>query len=256
MHARQAMLTRLLAGLCLLALAGCRAHVQRALLADRPSPHHHEEIAANYQVGCPDELHITVVSLPHSRSFRQSLAPDGRIDLGNLGQPRVEGKTAAEITSEIARLAKVPPGNVSVRVAGYRSKQVYLFGQVSGLQRAVAYQGPETVLDLLRRAGGISAGAELEEVYVVRSNVAEGGRPEVLPVELKDIVILGDQKSNVRIEPFDQVYIGETKRSRLQKAVPPLLKPVYGWLTGMSWGPPDPKSPAQSAPGPEIANPR
>jgi protein involved in polysaccharide export with SLBB domain len=217
----------------LLLLAGCRAHVQKALLNERPTPGHHQEVAANYQVGCPDVIRINLASLPFSRSYRQAVTPDGRVDLGPLGQPRVEGKTTAEIAVEVARLARVPPANVTVGIVEYKSKQVYIFGQVTGLQRAVAFQGPETVLDLLQRAGGLSAGAEVDEVYVVRSNVAEGGRPEVFNVELKDIVIKNDQRSNVRLEPFDQVYVGETRRSRLQKTVPPWLRPIFEWMSGL-----------------------
>lgn len=233
MEAGQGKLIRLIAGLCLLALGGCRAHVQKALLADLPPPQHQQEINANYQVGCPDVLAVTVVSLPYSRNLRQAVSADGRLDLGTLGKPRVEGKTTAAIAAEVARLARIPPANVTVRVADYQSKQVYIFGQVTGLQRAVAYQGSETVLDLLQRAGGISPGAELEELYVVRSNVARGGRPEVFPVMLKDIVMKHDEKTNIRLEPFDQVYIGETRRSRFQKVVPPVFRPVYERLAGI-----------------------
>src|SRR5205807_2787422 len=85
--------------------------------------------------------------------------------LRELGKLRVEGLSVPEIARQVAVLARVPPEGVRVRVLEYRSGWVYLFGEVSGLQRAVAYQGQETVLDLLKRAGGLTQGAEPELVY-------------------------------------------------------------------------------------------
>ena len=210
-------------------LGGCAttpAAIDQAMMVGVTDP---ARVAARYQVGCPDLLEITMPG----RTIRPEVRVDGRVDLGALGKPRVQGQTLPAVARTVAGLADLPPGQVQVRVAAYRSQKVYIFGQVNGLQRAVDYRGPETVIDLLQRAGGISPGAEPDQVTVVRSHVATGGRPEVFTVALGDIVMNHDLRTNLQIEPSDQVHIGETRQSKFEKVVPPLLRPLYRQFWGM-----------------------
>ena len=137
------------------------------------------------------------------------------------------------IAGEIARLTRQPAGTIQVRVAEYRSQHIYLAGEGNNLQRAVSYQGPETVLDVLQRTGGIKPGAAPREVYVIRSGLAEGHAPEYFRVDLPAILLKQDQKTNLRLQPFDQIYIGETKNSSLQKCFPHWLQPLYQSLCGL-----------------------
>jgi protein involved in polysaccharide export with SLBB domain len=119
-------------------------------------------------------------------------------------------------------------------VAEYRSQHIYLVGQVVGLQRTVPYQGPERVLDLLQRVGGVTAGAAPDEVYVVRSRIAEGKQPEVYRVRMREILTKQDQSTNILLQPQDQIYVGETNRSALSRYLPPWLKPMFDSIWGMS----------------------
>jgi protein involved in polysaccharide export with SLBB domain len=118
-------------------------------------------------------------------------------------------------------------------VAEFNSQQIYLFGQVVGLQRAVAYQGPENVLDLLRRTGGITPGAAPNDVYVIRPRIDEDRPPEVFHINLGSILMDQDQHTNLRLQAFDQVYIGETRKANLEKCIPPCLRPLYKSVCGL-----------------------
>ncbi|HJT78705.1 MAG TPA: hypothetical protein VJ739_15990, partial [Gemmataceae bacterium] len=129
--------------------------------------------------------------------------------------------------------AEAPPATVRVRVLEYNSQQVYLVGAVTGMQRAVPYQGPETVLDLLQRAGGIAPEAAPGAVHVIRCGVAEGRAPEVYHIDLAAIVLQGDQRTNLRLQPFDQVYVGESRPSCYARCIPPCLRGLYDALFGM-----------------------
>src|SRR5262249_14387724 len=148
-----------------------RSHVERSLMADRGTTTRNEGVAEHYTVGCPDVLEVRVSNRP-DLSGRQTVGPDGRIELAALGRQRGEGHTPPEIAQLLAAALGVPSRQVQVRVADYQSQEVYLFGQVSGLQRTVPYQGQETVLDLLQRIGGITPGAAPDDVYVIRTRVA------------------------------------------------------------------------------------
>lgn len=225
----------LFAALSLGPLAGCAStgpSVEQALRNQAALPVH-RPASDQYRVGCPDVLHVTVTGAPDWQARSLGIAVDGRIDLGERGRLRIEGQTPADVAVAVAAALGVAPGAVTVGVGDYRSQKVYIFGQVNGQERAVPFRGQETVLELLQRAGGITPGAELSEVYVIRSNVADGKRPECFAVNLHDIVVRNDLKTNLTLEPSDQVYIGETRRARFEKCVPPLFRPVYETFSGL-----------------------
>jgi polysaccharide export outer membrane protein len=195
-------------------------------MADRGGTARNEGVADHYSVGCPDVLAVEVLNRP-DLSGKYAVGPDGRIEMARLGRPRVDGLTPSAIAQLLAKQAGMPSSQVRVHVADYQSRQIYLFGQVHGLQRAVAYQGQETVLDLLQRIGGITPGAAPSDVFVIRPRIAEGQRPEVFHVDLRAIVLNGDQRTNIRLQPFDQIHVGETRQALVERCIPGWLRPLY-----------------------------
>jgi protein involved in polysaccharide export with SLBB domain len=217
-------------------LAGCATGgkpVDQAMQAERGgAAARSARVAARYFVGCPDVLEVRIAGTldPGAHVI---VGPDGRIDLNRLGTLRVEGQTVAEVAQGVAELAGVPAEAVRVRVAEYNSQRVYLFGEVAGLQRAVAYQGEETVADLLQRAGGITAGAAPAKVHVIRPRVTDGKAPLIYHVDLEAVILNKDASTNLRVQPFDQIYVGETRRASMHKCVPPLFRPLYEAVCGL-----------------------
>jgi len=222
-------------GLLLSLLAGCataQPHIEQALKADSRPTGTSAGAVESYHARCPDVLEVTVDGRP-DLSGRKEIGPDGRIDLGSPGRARVEGLSAPDIARRVAEESEVAPAGVHVRVATYKSEQIFLIGQVAGSQSVVPYQGPETVVDLLRRVGGLTPGAAPDDVYVVRSRMVEGRRPEVFRVDLRAIVLRNDQRTNVTIQPLDQVFVGESGRCSFEKCIPPWLRPLYEAFCGM-----------------------
>jgi protein involved in polysaccharide export with SLBB domain len=218
-----------------LALAGCAAEqhqiVNKNLMVDKLPMGRNAGVAEHYQVACPDVLEIAVVGRKEFNGHYH-VEPDGRINLGRYGRLRVQGRALADISERVADEIGARPADVRVRVVEFRSQQLVLIGQVIGWQRTVPYQGQETVLDLLQRVGGISPGAAPEEVYVVRAHLGEG-RPEVFRVNLEAIVMKKDDATNIRLLPSDHIFVGETRQARIEKIVPPWLRPVYQALWDM-----------------------
>jgi hypothetical protein len=64
-------------------------------------------------------------------------------------------------------------------------------------------------------------------VYVVRSNIAKGTRPEVFHIKLRSIVMDKNHASDIRLEPFDQIHVGETRQARVERCIPPWLLGIY-----------------------------
>lgn len=222
-------------GLVVVLLAGCaqtRPHVDQAVKADRGGVARNEGVATQYLIHCPDMLQVTVEGR-HDLPPRAVVGPDGRLDRDDLGRPRVEGLTPDEAGRAVAAALAVAPAAVWVSVVEYNSQQIYLFGEVLGQHRAVAYQGPETVLDLLQRVGGITPEAAEGDIHVIRSHVADGHDPEVFHIDLRAIAVKKDMSTNLRLRPFDQVYVGQTRRAVIDRCMPPWLRPAYEAVFGM-----------------------
>jgi protein involved in polysaccharide export with SLBB domain len=89
------------------------------------------------------------------------------------------------------------------------------------------------VADLLKRVGGITPSTQPSEVHVIRSHIQDGHAPEVFHVDLRAIYLKHDDRTNLVLQPFDEVYVGETRQSRLTKCFPNWLKPLYEGLLGL-----------------------
>jgi len=222
-------------GLLLGLALGCateRAQFDHALLACREMGTPAEQVVNSYVIACPDLLEVTVAGEPEW-SGQVRVEPDGCIKLSRHGRIRVEGSTPATAAEQIAEHCGVLAAAVQVRVAEYCSQQIYLVGEINGSPRPVSYVGKETVLDLLQRVGGPSPGAELEDIHVIRSQVAVGDKPEAYRVDLRAIVLRHDASTNVSLEPFDQVSIGESRQCCLRRCLPPWLRPLFERVCGM-----------------------
>jgi len=170
---------------------------------------------------------------------------DGRLPLDPSCNPRVEGLTLEEVRMELARAANLPAERIQVALAEPRSGQIFVNGPVRGRMRIVAYQGPEPVIGFLRRIGGLPPGSKLNQVYVVRPQVAAGQPPEVFRVDVPAVILDNDQRTDVPLRPSDQVYIGETRGSTFSRILPHWLGKAYRRVTGLlpdrwwpgSWSP-------------------
>jgi len=197
---------------------------------DRPAT---PAIVENYTLACPDLLEVGVEGR-QDLGGRAAITTDGCLELNGLGKLRVEGRTLVEVADTVAEQAGVSAQRVHVRVVEFRSQKIYLFGEGNGLQRAVAYQGPETVLELLQRTGAMRSGAAVGKVYVVRSHILEGQSPEVFHLDPRAIVRDKDERTNPRLQPFDQVYVGETHQSCVRRCIPHWMRPLYSEISRMN----------------------
>jgi polysaccharide biosynthesis/export protein len=214
---------RALAAPLLTLLAGCSSHLDRALLADRNPAAHQARPETDYCIHCPDAVEVT---LPHWTG-EQTIDADGRMPVAGA-RVRVEGQTPAEAAQHIADRFGIDAAGVRVRVTGFNSQQLYIHGEIAGLQRAVPYRGPETVVDVLQRVGGIAPGAAPSDIQVVRSRIADGRPPEVFHVNLEAILLRSDQSTNIPLEPFDQIYVGQSRRNCVACCLPPWLRKLLG----------------------------
>lgn len=220
----------ILASAIVIAASGCakdRVLIEKNLLAQSADG---IEVAKSYRVACPDVIELDIAQRPEFAG-RYEITSEGRINLGEYGNLRVQGRTPVEIIKLVAGETGVSETSMRIRISEFRSQHVLLIGEVNGQQRSVPYCGPETVLELLQRAGGITRGAAPDDVYVIRPHVGDNQRPEIFHVDLKACVLDHDHRTNLRILPFDQVFVGETRRAKISKAVPPWVRMIYSKTT-------------------------
>jgi protein involved in polysaccharide export with SLBB domain len=215
-----------------LGCAADEAQIERALRTDHYPAAHAHDLDAHYRLHCPDTIDVQIMGRP-TISGTRTIEPDGRVRLGEDLNVLVSGKSVPEATESIAGESGVSVPAVRVRVVKYNSQSIYVFGTPAKAQQVVAYCGPETVLDLLQRVGLADTGATLGDIRIVRAHVADGKPPEVFHIDLRAVLLQHDLQSNIRVEPFDRIYIEEGPGSRLACCVPPVLQPLYRAVFGV-----------------------
>ena len=221
---------RILACLVFLGGLGCvgarqQTQMQTAFAAYRPDPAALSNAIDVYRLACPDVIELVIDGYP-AACGQFIVNAEGRVENRALQTPRIEGETTGMVVQQVAQMLAVPLEQVHCRVVEYRSRAVYLHGLVVGPDRAVPYQGPETVSAFLRRSGGLRIGADPKNITVIRPNLCTGGSPELFHIDLEGI-LNGDPASNIVLQAFDEVYIGELRGSKLGKVLPCWMRPVY-----------------------------
>jgi len=158
-----------------------------------------------YRIGPGDLLEIKVFELEQlSQVVRVS--EDGSITLPLLGRVEVEGLTQDGTAAKIAGLlaAKyVKHPQVTVFIKEYKSKQVAVIGAV---EKPGSYElvGRKNLLQMISAAGGFTDKAT-DEISVLREG--QNGDAVSIPIDLKDLLVNGNQKLNIPIEPSDVINV-------------------------------------------------
>ncbi|GAU03434.1 polysaccharide biosynthesis/export family protein [Burkholderia stabilis] len=139
-----------------------------------------------YRVGAGDVLQIVVwdhpelagASGPHTSAPARPadapigfiVDPDGTLQFPYVGTVHAAGRTVGDIRALLAaRLAQwFRTPQVTVRVASFRSKRIYVEGEVREPGSYALNDTRTTLYDAIGRAGGFSAQADQSRVFIVR----------------------------------------------------------------------------------------
>ncbi len=187
--------------------------------------HEHQVSAIEYRVGIPDQLAITAPRILEIDGEVQRIKPDGKISLRLVGDVKVVGMTAKEITAKLEVLLSryyLDP-KIDVRVVHYESKKYYVYGMAGGVGPK-PYTGRDTLLDAVVKAG-TNFLSWTSKVKVIRP--AHGETPvRTLEVNIDQMVKTGDWSSNILLEPDDVVYIPPTPGAWIGLRIREVLFPV------------------------------
>ena len=211
-----------LLALLLVGLGGCqRYHDVSAFATPATAP----VDQTPYRVAPPDLISVRSMEATEINTPGVAIGPDGSIDLPLVGRVEVAGMTAGEIADELeARAGEFYQDvDVAVSVVSFRSQHVYVFGEVGGPGR-YAYNGSDTVLDLLARAQPTRL-ADPNRIQVLRPS-PDGKTAERMTIELNKWVEEGLVDRNALLKSGDIIYVPPSGLARVGLTLQQLLLPL------------------------------
>ncbi|WP_236655003.1 polysaccharide biosynthesis/export family protein [Burkholderia pyrrocinia] len=171
-----------------------------------------------YRIGPGDVLQITVWDHPELAAAQGAAtqnAPraadpvagfvvdqNGDLSFPFAGKVPVGGLTAAtaqtRIVAALARVYRDP--QVTLRVASFRSQQVYIDGEVRTPGGQPVNDVPMTLYEALGRAGGMSPAADQSRIALVRGGVT-------YPLDLTRMLRHGQNPADVVLAPGDLLHV-------------------------------------------------
>ncbi len=181
--------------------------------------------AEPYTMAPPDMITILAPQVPEVNNTTVSISPDGTVTLPLLGHIYVAGKTPAEVAAMIEdrALEYYQEAEVVVRIASYRSKHIYVFGEVSSPGR-YPYTGGDTLLDLLSRAQP-SRLADGRRIHIFRRN-EDGQAVKRMTVDLDEWYETGQVARNALLDDGDIVYVPPHGLARVALTLQQVLLPI------------------------------
>jgi len=178
----------------------------------------------HYTLGKDDVVDITVRNQPEF-SGQFIVGPDGNIQYTFVGDIKAQGLTKEELKDKIASvLVKyVRAPEVSISILAYRSKFIYVLGEVGRPGKYPMKGDAITLRDALTESGLPTRQAALRRVYVIKPDMT---KPVYKKVDIYKLLYKGIMKDNVTLGPGDLVVVPSTVPSEINRALTNLLSPI------------------------------
>jgi polysaccharide export outer membrane protein len=175
---------------------------------------------ADYKLGPGDIINVTVWDHPEltipAGSYRSAessgtlIADDGTIFYPYAGSLKVTGMTVREVRDVLVkRLSKfIERVQLDVRVVVFRSKRVYVVGEVKSPGLQAINDIPMNILEAVNRAGGFSDEADHGNVLLTRKG-------QTYRVDVQALYEDGDVSQNVMLLPGDIVNVPDRQFNKI-----------------------------------------
>jgi polysaccharide export outer membrane protein len=163
-----------------------------------------EKFVTAYKIGPKDLLEIKVRE-DAKLNVEVRVSEQGKINLAIINEVLVEGLTAVELQNKLAELYALylNDPHVAVTIKEHQSKQVSLLGAVAK-PGPVQLLGRMFLLEAISAAGGLTKDAA-REIIILRT--FPDGTTNNLRIPIDDLMIKGDPKYNLPLEPGDNVIV-------------------------------------------------
>jgi len=172
-----------------------------------------DEFVRAYRIGPGDLLELRVFEV-EGLSQTVRVEEDGTITLPLLGRVMVKGLTQEEVVQKLTDLLQakyVKNPQVTIFIREYKNQQVAVIGAV---ERSGNYElvGRRNLLQMISMAGGLTEMAG-NEVFILREG--PDGQTSTVTIDLKDLLVNGNQTLNVAIEPNDVINVAVDREIRV-----------------------------------------
>lgn len=174
---------------------------------------------AAYRIGAQDILNVLVWDHPELsnpmgnfqdiQNMGRLVREDGTIFFPYVGVLQVAGKTVEEVRRDIqAKLAPyIQSPQVDVRVVGFRSKKVYVTGEVEKPGIVPVTDVPMTVMDAINLAGGFDKErADQRTAYLTRNGQRQ---------QLDILALYSGAQGNLLLQDGDVLYIPNNTQNKV-----------------------------------------
>lgn len=134
--------------------------------------------------------------------------PDGKVPYPLIGDINAEGLTFTQlddvITEKLKSYLKYPEVSIMMRKFGEQTNKVVMLGEIGG-PGVYRFSAPPTIIEAVASAGGYTKYAVLNSIMIIRGDVR--GKPEVIRVNVAQIIKAGRLAQNISLRPNDIVYV-------------------------------------------------
>ncbi len=184
-----------------------------------------EEGLSTYTLGATDVIEIKVMRHPEV-SGEYPINQEGKIQYEFVGDIMISGltKDQAEDTIRQALTEYIVAPEVTVKIAQYNSKVVYVVGEVYNPGKIFMRGDTITVREALVQAGLPRLTGITKKSHLITPSTIE--KPEKRFINVYALIYEGDLRQNETMKPGDVLYIPPTLLTRTMRAISPITAPI------------------------------
>jgi protein involved in polysaccharide export with SLBB domain len=159
-----------------------------------------------YRIQVGDVLDVRLILNPELNE-EVTVRPDGHISTTVAQNVDAAGLTVPELDSALVHDYSKDLQNprVSVVVRSFAPTRIYVGGEVNNPGEFITVGPTLTLSQAISRAGGVKLSSDESDVFIIRRGADD--RPEYLSVRYRAIEHAEDPGADVRLAPYDVVYV-------------------------------------------------
>jgi len=184
----------------------------------------------------PDDIVVHCSNVPEIHLQTQQIRPDGKVSFEAIGEIDAAGKTPAQVANilrgKVLELYQIEGNNpIDVRIVGFRSKRIYVFGQVLA-PGAQVYSGRDTVMSALALAGGPNILAWEQRIQVIRPSRDENVKAKIFEIDFDRMSAHGEASKDVLLQEGDVIYVPPTILAAAAMKIEEFIRPIARAFSG------------------------
>lgn len=164
-----------------------------------------------------------------------TVRPDGRISLQLAPEVMAAGMTPGDLAGQLQERYKSELRNplVTIVVRSFGAQRMFVDGEV-GTPGLVTLTGPLTVMQSIAESGGFRETARYNEVLVIRRTALK--KPQVMTVNLENVINGTDLAQDIYVMPFDIVYVPRSPIANVDLWVDQYIRRLIPIPFGLGFG--------------------